>query len=41
MRKFTWSSLKVLGYLAKKRKSSDFTKYCIVLSKLAYFSNEL
>ena len=41
IRKFIWSSLKVLGYLAKKRKSGDSTKYCMVLSKLAYLGGGL
>ena len=41
IRKSIWSSLKVLGYLAEKRKSSDFTKHCIVLNKLAYLGSRL
>ena len=36
MRKSIQSSQKVLNYLGKKTKSSDFTKYYIALSKLAY-----
>ena len=35
------SSLKVLGYLVKKRKSGDSIKHCMVLSKLAYLGSKL
>ena len=31
----------ILNYLAKKRKSGDFIKHCMVLSKLAYLSGGL
>ena len=41
MRKSIWGSLNVLGYLAKKRKSGDFIKYCMALSKLAYLGGRL
>ena len=41
MRKSIWSSLKVLDYLAKKRKSSNSIKHCIVLNKLAYLGGRL
>jgi len=36
IRKSIWSNLKVSNYLGKKTKSSDFAKYCMALSKLAY-----
>ena len=39
--KIYMGSLNVLGYLAKKRKSGDFTKYCMALSKLAYLGGRL
>ena len=41
MRKSIWSSLKVLGYLAKKKKSGNSTKYYMALDKLAYLSGRL
>jgi len=34
--KYIWSSLKILSYLVKKKKSSNSVKHCIVLSKLVY-----
>jgi len=40
-RKSIWSNLKVSGYLAKKRKSSDSTKNCTALSKPAYLGGGL
>ena len=41
IRKSTCHSLKVLGYLTKKRKFGDSTKYCTALNKLAYLDGRL
>ena len=40
-KKSTQSSLKVLSYLANKRKSGNFIKYCMALNKLAYLGSGL